>query len=625
MATDKKQRRTVFNKDKINAIEKITSGRLYGIDQDFLNQIDDERDKIKDVINKTNMRHNQIVGNGIIEFITSMIYEENISANKNKRDVNNASNSQHFENILNSSNITELTNIFNNEKERVILYDEYESIVNFIPQVYQALDAMTDAILSPDDFSKKILNFLYDGSEDPTLDDQRRVLSNLEHLERVYKIEDKLKNVIFKSLYLGDSFVLVSSLKKEFNKILTEETSFFNESTVLSESNFNLNKDELNAVRELLLIEGESSEKETQDDKKKDKDISDKELERILTNIVNKNVEFSNNSSSLIEKELKVAKEFNNTSSNEENIEKYINKTIKNNDAGSSSSLLLTPEGIQKIIDKTIKDNTDSSSSPILTNVTDEEKNKYRTYSVQNLNKMTNKNSKDTDIKGSYIKILDPRRIVKLKMGSTCFGYFYIETNLPERSKDSLVASTSGRSNDLRLRNNVDISANNIEEELNNPKIKLITDVFGRALSTKVNKKFVEDNREFKVLIYELLKNDYITNKRVRIVFLGPDEVFHFRAEEDEDGYGISKLEKVLFTCKLYIATLITNLMMKLSRSSDHRAFYVDTGLSNDVEGTIQSFIRDIKTKEIRLSDLKTVDTIFRSIGQLNIADVKVF
>jgi len=45
------------------------------------------------------------------------------------------------------------------------------------------------------------------------------------------------------------------------------------------------------------------------------------------------------------------------------------------------------------------------------------------------------------------------------------------------------------------------------------------------------------------------------------------------------------------------------------------RAFYVETGLDDDMEGAIQGFIRDIKSKELTSGYLKNITTILNSVG----------
>jgi hypothetical protein len=85
--------------------------------------------------------------------------------------------------------------------------------------------------------------------------------------------------------------------------------------------------------------------------------------------------------------------------------------------------------------------------------------------------------------------------------------------------------------------------------------------------------------------------------------------------EEGKDGYGKSVLKDIIFTAKLYLSVLITTLLTKISRSQEHRTFYIETGLSEDVEGVVNAFIRDTKTKDVKISDTQSIDSIFTTIG----------
>ena len=45
------------------------------------------------------------------------------------------------------------------------LYTEYDLIVEYIPQLYQALNVYVDNIISPDDFTKDIFNIFYNDKD----------------------------------------------------------------------------------------------------------------------------------------------------------------------------------------------------------------------------------------------------------------------------------------------------------------------------------------------------------------------------------------------------------------------------------------------------------------------------
>jgi len=88
---------------------------------------------------------------------------------------------------------------------------------------------------------------------------------------------------------------------------------------------------------------------------------------------------------------------------------------------------------------------------------------------------------------------------------------------------------------------------------------------------------------------------------------------------ESKDGiYGESILKRILFPAKMYLAVLTSTLMLKLIKSPDKRIWYVQTGLDNQLELTVQNFVRSIKTKEINMGNLASIDTIMNTIGSFH-------
>jgi hypothetical protein len=206
--------------------------------------------------------------------------------------------------------------------------------------------------------------------------------------------------------------------------------------------------------------------------------------------------------------------------------------------------------------------------------------------------------------KGSILRLLEPENVVKLEVDGINFGYIYIEKT------DNLVsnAQTQSAINDF-FDSRVDIEKSKFKD-----REQVITNIFVKGISKKIDNDLIKDNKEFKDYIYTLLKEKYITDKAVKITYLTPEEVVPFIV--DQDGlYGQSVLSRSLFFAKLYLATLITELMQKVSRGRDKRLVYVETGLDDDIEGVIQGVVKDIKSKEIQTDVLKSITSILNDIG----------
>jgi hypothetical protein len=256
---------------------------------------------------------------------------------------------------------------------------------------------------------------------------------------------------------------------------------------------------------------------------------------------------------------------------------------------------------IQKEISESINRNVKFDSDPkkMLLKVNSDGFNSF--------NKANSKRNKKEEmiesISGSIIRRLRPENVVKLEVDGINFGYIYIEKDqeLDTYTKNSSI-------------NDFFNSRSDIERDKFKEREEVISDIFVKGIAKKIDNKLIMDNKEFKDQMYVLLKQNYITNKRINITYLTPDEVVHFKTETDGI-YGQSKYSRSLFFAKLYLATLITELMQKISRGRDKRLIYVETGLDEDIEGVVQGVVKDIKSKEIQTDVLKSITTILSSIG----------
>lgn len=585
MANDKKKNEKVIRnnpklknlKDRIDTINDRTASSIYSVDQDFINTNTDEFTELNSVIKNVNDKYKSVTGTNIIEFLTKSTLES-------EKEDGRKSSYNRIENLrsaLENPSNGIINDLYVKEKSRFSLYDDYKQIYELIPQLAQAIDVYADNIMSPDDFTKDVFNIFYNSIDidssslyDVTNDASNyNIINNIKELEKIYKIESKARKWIKNTLILGDQFIAVLPLDREFEKMLysNEDMNFNIDSNILNESNFKIEDSELQSLNEFFPYIDEKTGL-----KKTNKDYN---IKSDIYTILNNNVNITN-VESLFSEELKIKKDFiasNKLNSNTDSFQSYdLNYSYEKKKEGRN---------INSIFDYNsgVLDNREKDNKNIIT--------------------------------GSFVKELDVRRVVKIRIGEECLGYYYFDS--VDGTYDFNLNTSFGNTAVFYLAHNTDIGGD-VNNYFTDEKNKLLVDIFARGLAKKLNKKFIEDNKDFKRVIFELLKQGYIMKKRVNITYIPPDDVIHFLIDEDEEGYGTSKFKKILFSAKLYLATLTTTLMMKIARSADHRAFYIETGLSKDVEGLVQSYIRDVKTKEIKLSDLTSIDTIFNNIGQFH-------
>ena len=228
-----------------------------------------------------------------------------------------------------------------------------------------------------------------------------------------------------------------------------------------------------------------------------------------------------------------------------------------------------------------------------------------------------NKKHKELKLLGAVVKQLEPERVIKLDIDGICLGYLYVEKydvdaeNGSEGFGMSAVELGDTCSCGITSGDYFNSAGGRGNKSL---KSKLLTDIFIKGISKKIDNKVIEKNQQFKEVVYQLIKQDYLLNKKIKITYYEPEQVKHYKNDSD-DVYGNSKLSKVMFFAKIFLATMLTETMQKISRGRDKRVVYVETGLDEDIEGSIQSVVRDIKTKEIQADDLKTLTSVFKHVG----------
>lgn len=491
------------------------------------------------------------------------------------------------------------------EGNRISRYNDYDAIDTSIPELSTALDVYRDAILSPDDITKKSLMYYYESLEDNNLNKvyNESFTSNMKKLIEKFKLDSRVPMIIRDGLKYGDSFIAVFDINKEANELLNENYNqqYEKESIdVLNEANFNNEQD--NALLEKLYDT-----------------FSDEE---ILTSLAISSKE-DKSVASTYKKLAAYSKEKNETKV-KINTDQIINQTKKDLAQKINKNLNFYSDPKKLILKSTDKTYTSGASSKVHFNLS-----------------------------GAYMKIIDPRDIIKLEIDDICLGYIYFEPtqgstyDTLDSSMDKNNANSYGSMITMMssaMSNSVNSSASNYQftqqsssttsstssaddtisnmNEINYKntalRYQIITDLFIRGIGKKLNKRFINKNKDLHRFIYNLIKQDYLLRKQVRITFLEPDQVVHLKLDSVTNTYGVSRLASSLLFAKLYLSILLTNVITKITKGKDRRVYYVDVGLDDDVEGTVQSLIRDFRSDEFNtgvFGNDKSISTMLKQLG----------
>ena len=302
---------------------------------------------------------------------------------------------------------------------------------------------------------------------------------------------------------------------------------------------------------------------------------------------------------------------------------RILNET-KTNSSKDDEKLTLTQvkKSIRSKIVEIVNKNIVFTDKPIVEYLKDtvNDIDSFNNQKAKTLDAMNADTFKPLNLEGAFIKVLDPKKTVKLCKDGLCYGYIYIEQmeNKSDRNNDRYKIDDGVPYQDVMSQINGDLFAGNFEINEKGTTIdkdRLIANTFGKVLGKKLNRPFITKNKDFIDYIYGLAKANQLTKQKTKIVYFAPDEVQHFRFNENKDGYGTSVLAKSLFFAMIYVSTVISELMTKIARGRDTRAIFVDVGLEGDIEGAIQNTISDIKSKEINIDNLSSISSIIQTLS----------
>jgi len=477
------------------------------------------------------------------------------------------------------SNVGFLSQLLYNEMGRIRSYHNYNLIYKLIPQMKEVVDTYVENIFSPNNFTKESLGYKINVEDQDNEKDYRQ---KLEEIEKIYKLEIKIKKYVEDALKLGDCFVSVLPFGEEISNLLQEtwekekedvainalsESNLLSEEKLLKEGLTLITEDsELSEGFDLFYEDVNAQLKENKIEITKKEDAK-KIFIKSVNNFINESFDVSYDCFSLLKEDLSNREAF-----------------IKDND-------------INKYLN--IVQGTD--------------KNK----------KVDKDKEKDLELNGSIIRVLPQDRVVKIAIGKNCIGYFLIEAyDLEGYSK---FARTGAIGYDIYnfFQTSIEPRAGGLFRN----KDELVYNIITRQFLNKINKKFISNNPHFKEIIYAMLRqHDLFKRFQMKATFLPEKYVVQFTPNAiEENEYGTSIYENSIFMAKIYLATLVSTLMMKLTRSADKRAFYVEVGVEGEQEAAVASFVNDIKGKDIKMAGLDDINYILNNVGRFEDMYVPVF
>lgn len=551
---EKKKEQKIDVKDAVKMNElfqdlyKKISSSTYEMDRERnKDQIDGLSDKIKKVMNEDLEEMKTFGGeNDLTRFLINTIQKSN-KFTGSIGDINNNNNADLLEKIFMSKDGS-IFNVFEERfKNKSLMFQDLEIIVDQLVELNEAINTTRDDIVASDDVGSEIsrtMSFSIDGETDSEKYDE--MIDDVKTLEKKYGLNYLIReHIIPKTLKYGEYYVYVIPEKQLYENAQRRKMELSRGATM-----------ESNQASSLL---------ESLDFDKNDPVYKDTKPDDVVSYLA-ENIIINNGDVPL--------------------------PLLENENMTGAMKDLAEFNSLNTILKKKKWEKKDKKK----------EDNKYASLGFSDgvkSFKMDNWNG----VKGCYIKLLDPKKVLPVKLLNYTIGYYYIHDS--EMDVTNHTCRHGHRFSSL-----MDNIANKTENQQN-----VITNI-ALSIIKSFDKKYLEDNQEFKDLIINSLLYNDMYKKKLHYQFIPADNICRFSINEDENGNGQSMLQKSLFYAKLYLSLLVFDMMTYLTKSQDTIVTYVKTsGIDKNMINKTMDVARQWKAKQIGIGDLMDYSSIYSKIG----------
>ena len=550
MAENKKEvpKEAIKMNELFQDLYKKISSSTYEIDKERnKDQIDNLSDKIKKVMNNDLEEMKTYGGeNDLTRFLLNTIqksgkYTGTISDLKNSTLNNDA-----LEKLFSSKDGSIFSTFEERFKNKALLFQDLEITVDQLVELNEAINTTRDDIVASDDVGAEIsrsLSFSVDGGQDDRYDD---MIEDVKSLEKKYGLNYMIReHIVPKTLKYGEYYVYVIPESKLYESAQRRKLELSRGAAMESSEAISL-------IESLNLDKNDPMYKDTKP-------------EDVVT-YLSENIKINNNDLPI--------------------------PILENENMVGAMKDLADFNSLNTLLKKKKWDKKDKNK----------DNNKYMSLGFSDGVKSF-KIDDWSGVKGCYIKLLDPKKVIPVKLLNYTIGYYYIY--------DAEVDITGHQcKHGHRFNNILDNVVNKTENQQS-----VITNI-ANSIIRSFDKKYLEDNQEFKELIINSLLYNDMYKRKLHYQFIPADNICRFSINEDENGNGQSMLQKSLFYAKLYLSLLVFDMMTYLTKSQDTIVTYVKTsGIDKNMINKTMDVARQWKSKQIGIGDLMDYSSIYGKIG----------
>lgn len=580
MANNDKNTRNVTDKSiksrisQINNILGKANLEIYGTDRN--SEVDELNNKFQSILNKEISTLSGKDDGDVSSFLSKIVSSDSKSTALDELMGNQFTSS--FGGDLQSIQAF----FYDKYRNKILEQSDLNQIAESLIELSEAIEIMRDAIVSSNINDGTIARTIdFEGADD---DNYKEVV---EQIEEKFDLIHKIKNFIVpNTLKYGEYYVYIIPYAKIFQDFMKQkeksEHMFYRESVDIKSSRDNKGK-----------FKDDSKEfcakvfKEFKDDNAELYNLSvgtsksdynhmpsDKEFIEGLTNVL-ENISICNEPIPMPvfeEGYLNVA----------EYMDMYVNEAGDNRNPSSKSDV---PKNQEDLFSKF------SSSEGFFK---DKDKKSYK---------------KDfSDIKDCYVKVIDPLKVIEVKVMDSVIGYYYVQED------DLTSIATGGYNSGLYF--------TKFNDRVNN---RSVIDNLCERIVKQFDRKFLNENAKFKKQIADVINYYNFSEKKLKFQFIPVEYMVPFKIDVNEIGEGQSMIKKSLFYAKLYLMLLLFKIMSIVLYSNDQKVNYIrQSGIDKNIANKIEEIARIKQSRQINIMDMFSYTTLINKVGSGNELNIPV-
>ena len=468
-----------------------------------------------------------------------------------------------LENIFSATDMNAAALFLNGSSDVMHICDEVESVCAYMYQLDEAINILRDNILNNEQVTRDFpFDITFDSADDKAIQYVQTIKDALNDVKYNQKLND---HAVPKTIKFGRYYMMIIPYSEIGTKMLSSKINqthnifgvYAAESTATENNTIIGDNDDYSSILESV----------------------DTLLDGVYENIdpsILKKVGFKDSYKSVIEYNLK------NILVSEEDTPPNI--------TGISESAF---DGMTADLQSKVK-NAIMYSNYLATGGNKSYKSYFSNAKVKDEDKHFSDSTIDTsalsETPGCYIRMIDPRQLVPIKIFDFVLGYYYFENYDYARMGTSI---TDILSNQINFQDHNMVIDNMVNGVLKNLK-------YGDIL---------KGDNNFKAMILNCIFYAERRNNPIRIKFVPTDYVVEFKTNCDQDDNGQPVLLRSLVYARLYTSLLLFMITTLITKSTDTEFYYLkESALSQSYEDQVADVIEQFRNSNVDISQVLSGD-----------------